>query len=98
MNCKAILNQINSGDVIKLDIVSTTIPADLETPVSAYLKLQELGAKILLESVESGTILGRYSFIGMKSAFRINIDSKQTIINNGKLKVLRGLAGRENQR
>jgi anthranilate synthase component 1 len=83
MNCQAILNQINSGDAIKLDIISTTIPADLETPVSAYLKLQGLGAKILLESVESGTILGRYSFIGMKSAFRINIDSKQTIINNG---------------
>ncbi len=83
MNCQAILNKINSGEKIKLDIVSATIPADLETPVSAFLKLRGNGAKILLESVESGTILGRYSFIGMKSAFRITIDSKNTIINNG---------------
>jgi anthranilate synthase component 1 len=83
MNCQAILDRINTGDKIKLDIVSATIPADLETPVSAFLKLRGYGAKILLESVESGTILGRYSFIGMKSAFRITIDSKNTIIYNG---------------
>ncbi len=83
MNCRAILNKIDSGEKIRLDIVSTTIPADLETPVSAFLKLRRYGAKILLESVESGTILGRYSFIGMKSAFGITIDSQNTIINNG---------------
>lgn len=83
MNCRAILNKINSEEKIGLDIISVTIPADLETPVSAFLKLRKYGAKILLESVESGTILGRYSFIGMKSAFRITIDSQSTIINNG---------------
>ncbi len=83
MNYQSILERINSGEKIKLDIVSATIPADLETPVSAFLKLRGRGAKILLESVESGTILGRYSFIGMKSAFRIKIDSQNTIISNG---------------
>ena len=30
------------------------IPADLETPVSAFLKLKEHGARFLLESVEMG--------------------------------------------
>ena len=40
------------------------LPADLETPVSAFLKLAPLGARFLLESVEGGETLGRYSFIG----------------------------------
>lgn len=42
------------------------IPADLETPVSAYLKLaQGEEYACLLESVEGGAILGRYSAIGI---------------------------------
>jgi anthranilate synthase component 1 len=41
------------------------IPADLETPVSAFLKLRRLGASFLLESVERGENVGRYSFIGL---------------------------------
>ncbi len=40
------------------------IPADLDTPVSAYLKLAPLTPRFLLESVEGGERLGRYSFIG----------------------------------
>jgi anthranilate synthase component I len=40
--------------------------ADLETPVSVYLKLAQLGtASFLLESVEGGEHVGRYSFIGV---------------------------------
>jgi len=39
------------------------IPADLETPVSAYLKT-ESPFSFLLESVEGGETLARYSFIG----------------------------------
>jgi anthranilate synthase component 1 len=50
------------------------MPADLETPVSAFLKLKDRGAKLLLESVESGTILGRYSFIGIAPTTRIVVD------------------------
>ena len=48
-------------------VVWTTLVADLETPVSAYLKL--CGAKplsFLLESVEGGEARGRYSIIGME--------------------------------
>src|SRR5436305_15229352 len=40
------------------------IPADLETPVSAYLKLARGRYGFLLESVEGGERLARYSFVG----------------------------------
>lgn len=41
------------------------IPADLETPVSIYLKLKNEKPSFLLESVTGGEQLGRYSFIGI---------------------------------
>jgi anthranilate synthase component 1 len=40
------------------------IVADLETPVSAFLKINRTGNSFLLESVEGGERLARYSFIG----------------------------------
>ncbi len=40
------------------------IVADLETPVSAFLKINHGGCSFLLESVEGGERLARYSFIG----------------------------------
>ncbi|TRZ48243.1 MAG: anthranilate synthase component I [Dehalococcoidia bacterium] len=40
------------------------IVADLETPVSAFLKVNRGGYSFLLESVEGGQQLARYSFIG----------------------------------
>jgi anthranilate synthase component 1 len=40
------------------------IVADLETPVSAFLKVNRGGPSFLLESVEGGQRLARYSFIG----------------------------------
>ena len=40
------------------------VPADLETPVSAYLKVARGEYSFLLESVEGGERLARYSFIG----------------------------------
>ena len=40
------------------------IVADLETPVSAFLKVNRGGYSFLLESVEGGQRLARYSFIG----------------------------------
>ncbi len=48
-------------------VAVTTLVADLETPVSAYLKLARgrAGAMFLLESVEGGAQRGRYSMIGL---------------------------------
>jgi anthranilate synthase component 1 len=48
-------------------LVSTRLVADLETPVSAMLKLADgLPNSFLLESVEGGSVRGRYSIIGLK--------------------------------
>ncbi|MCP4328826.1 MAG: anthranilate synthase component I [Alphaproteobacteria bacterium] len=48
-------------------VVWTTLVADLETPVSAMLKLaEERPNSFLLESVEGGAARGRYSLIGLK--------------------------------
>ena len=44
--------------------VYRSINADLETPVSAYLKVAQGPYSFLLESVSGGERLGRYSFIG----------------------------------
>jgi anthranilate synthase component I len=50
-------------------VLSTRLIADLETPVSAYLKLTGGGARgepsFLFESVEGGAVRGRYSIIGI---------------------------------
>jgi anthranilate synthase component I len=46
--------------------VHTDLMADLETPVSAYAKLKQAGPSFLLESVEGGETLSRYSFIGIR--------------------------------
>jgi anthranilate synthase component I len=52
-------------------VVWTTLVADLETPVSAYLKVASARPKgsapmsFLLESVEGGAVRGRYSIIGL---------------------------------
>jgi anthranilate synthase component 1 len=47
--------------------LSARLVADLETPVSAFMKLRAAfpGPAILLESVEGGAVRGRYSIIGL---------------------------------
>jgi hypothetical protein len=50
--------------------VSREVLADLETPVSAFLKLRDGDTQndaFLLESVEGGEALARYSFLGVSS-------------------------------
>jgi anthranilate synthase component 1 len=44
------------------------LSADLETPISAYLKLAGAGPSFLLESVTGGEQVARYSFIGADSS------------------------------
>ncbi|MFZ2486891.1 MAG: anthranilate synthase component I [Anaerolineae bacterium] len=52
------------GNVIP---ITRELPADLETPVSVYLKLRDGSPSFLLESVEKGEQMGRYSFIGVQA-------------------------------
>jgi anthranilate synthase component 1 len=54
-------NSKGQGNVVP---VYREIVADLETPVSAFLKINRGGYSFLLESVEGGERLARYSFIG----------------------------------
>ena len=44
------------------------LPADLETPISAYLKLAGAGPSFLLESVTGGEQVAHYSFIGVDAS------------------------------
>ena len=51
------------------------IAADLDTPVSAYLKLRPFKPRFLLESVEGGERLARYSFIGFGDCLEVRLDA-----------------------
>ena len=44
--------------------VFAELPADLDTPLSAYLRLRPGPFAFLLESVEGGEKWARYSFLG----------------------------------
>jgi anthranilate synthase component 1 len=58
----------------------TRLVADLETPVSAFMKLtRNAPYRFLLESVEGGAVRGRYSMIGMKPdlIWRVNGDKAE---------------------
>ena len=51
------------------------IAGDLDTPVSAFMKLAAFSPRFLLESVEGGERLGRYSFIGFGDALEVRLDA-----------------------
>lgn len=59
----AFVSLAKKGNVIP---VYADLMADFETPVSAYAKLKDAGPSYLLESVEGGETLSRYSFIGCR--------------------------------
>ncbi|MGD8403370.1 MAG: anthranilate synthase component I [Anaerolineales bacterium] len=46
--------------------IARELSADLETPISIYMKLRGQGPSFLLESVEGGERIARYSFIGVR--------------------------------
>ena len=60
------------------------IAADLDTPVSAFLKLGPLRPRYLLESVEGGERLARYSFLGFGDALEVRMDSKALTVDGKK--------------
>lgn len=68
------------------DICSTVVkelPADLETPVSVFLKLGKKPPCFLLESVERGEQLGRYSFIGTNPYLALRTYGDEALIHRG---------------
>lgn len=70
------------GNVIP---VFERIPADLDTPVAAYLKLAHKRSNaFLLESIEGGEKLARYSFVGFDPFLTISWDGVEVLLNQGR--------------
>ncbi len=57
------------------------LSADLDTPVSVFLKLKQAAPTFLLESVEGGEKLGRYSFMGIGHNLVLKCSGKRAIIH-----------------
>ncbi|SMO52503.1 anthranilate synthase, component I [Balnearium lithotrophicum] len=70
--------------------ISKSFLADLETPLSAFLKLKRLGAFMLLESVEGGEKWGRFSIIGLGNYITVKSKGKFGEINRlGRIEVVK---------
>src|SRR3979411_2070114 len=65
--------------------VSRTVTADLETPVSAFLRIAaEEPEAFLLESVEGGEHVGRYTFIGVQPYKKMVARGKRITVREGR--------------
>ncbi|MBH97557.1 MAG: anthranilate synthase component I [Rhodospirillaceae bacterium] len=62
------------------------IAADLDTPVSAYMKLKQFQPRFLLESVEGGERLARYSFLGFGNSTTLELYPDRIVIDGKKNK------------
>src|SRR6204780_516227 len=63
-------------------VVWTTLVADLETPVSAFLKIPgSRQMSFLLESVEGGAVRGRYSIIGLEPDMIFRAEGERAELN-----------------
>ena len=80
-----------AGDFLKLSRKHTLIPvyrtvtADLETPVSAFLRIAaDEPEAFLLESVEGGEHVGRYTFIGIQPYKKMESRGNQIMVQEGR--------------
>jgi anthranilate synthase component 1 len=72
---EAEFNRLASAGHNRVPVVLETF-ADLDTPLSVYLKLANRPYSYLLESVVGGERFGRYSFIGLPAAVRIEVSGE----------------------
>jgi anthranilate synthase component 1 len=61
------------------------IAGDLDTPVSAFAKLGAFNPRFLLESVEGGERLARYSFIGFGACLEVRLDADGLAVGKARL-------------
>ena len=69
-------NQLAEQGYNRIPLVVETF-ADLDTPLSLYLKLANKPYSYLLESVQGGERFGRYSFIGLPAETRITVRGRR---------------------
>ncbi len=81
----------SSADFLKLSRKHTLVPvyrtvtADLETPVSAFLRIAaDEPEAFLLESVEGGEHVGRYTFIGIQPYKKMTARGQQITVQQGR--------------
>ncbi|MEA2535844.1 MAG: anthranilate synthase component [Chloroflexota bacterium] len=75
---------VGNADTI---LLRATRDADLETPIGAFLRLDDGGPAYLLESVEGGERLGRYSFLGVGPRRLLEVRDGQATIQTRPLSV-----------
>ncbi|WP_374555243.1 anthranilate synthase component I [Aquitalea pelogenes] len=63
--------------------VTLELFADLDTPLSVYLKLANQPYSYLLESVVGGERFGRYSFIGLPATTRLRVNEHKVQVEYG---------------
>ena len=75
-----VTNPLSLGEMRRLASSADTVllratrDADLETPIGAFMRLDDGGPAYLLESVEGGERLGRYSFFGVGPRRILSVD------------------------
>ena len=69
---EAEFNQLTQQGYNRIPVVLETF-ADLDTPLSLYLKLANRPYSYLLESVKGGDRFGRFSYIGLPATTRIEV-------------------------
>ncbi|MBT9613706.1 MAG: anthranilate synthase component I [Burkholderiales bacterium] len=72
-------NQLALAGYNRIPVV-LEMPADLDTPLSVYLKLANQPFSYLLESVQGGERFGRYSFIGLPAQTRLIVRGHQVSV------------------
>ena len=67
-----------------------TIAADMDTPVSAWLKLTPFRPRFLLESVVGGEQVARYSFLGFGDVQWIRLEGDRLVVDGESIDVSAG--------
>ncbi len=79
---ESVFNRLAAEGYNRIPVTLETF-ADLDTPLSIYLKLANGPYTYLLESVQGGERFGRYSIIGLSSPTRVVVNGHQVLVLNG---------------